>query len=195
MNFRFSIKWLLLSILLVSQSLAIFILQSKLNQASRELPGFRKELGHLVVTDPDKLHHTANLLETSGNWSWRIYAPKGRFALRIGNPKSNTAIVSMLVKGPCEFSTLVEGEQDLDSDWKLRINSTHNSGFRVETDELPSELETLMSGNFIKSWSTGYSSETIVSDPSSKVNIHQINFDDVSFGIWIEPLEDSASAR
>jgi hypothetical protein len=75
---RFSLRAFLLLLFIVSLLGSNFFTAWQLRQLREENAGMRKELGRLVVSDPDKINVVAVPTYEDMLWRWRVYVPKGK---------------------------------------------------------------------------------------------------------------------
>ena len=117
---QFSLKTLMLLAVICALLVALWTSSRRLEQAKRdidvyraEIAKYRRELGYLDITDPNKVHAIG--LRTTGSlrWQWRIYLPQNRrFRLGlygIGIPKSGFA------GGPNASGDIRSGESLVDA--------------------------------------------------------------------------------
>src|SRR5512141_2897072 len=78
---QFSLRELLLFVLLVAMALALFTTGWQLHQAKTELAEYRQEYGILKVDDPTTLSAAACWTGEPGKWRWKLHFPPGRYDL------------------------------------------------------------------------------------------------------------------
>lgn len=75
---RFSLRAFLLLLFILSLLGSNFFTAWQLRQLRQENAGMRKELGRLVITDPNRIHIVAVPTYEDLLWRWRIYVPAGK---------------------------------------------------------------------------------------------------------------------
>ena len=77
-RFQFSLASLLLFTTIVCLSVALWVTGIKYQRAQSELQRYRDELGHLTISDPNKVHAIGLKKSDSSNWYWHVHIPEGR---------------------------------------------------------------------------------------------------------------------
>ena len=80
-RWQFSLRELLLFVLLVAMGLSLFVTARRFLRAEAELAEYRREYGILKVENPTMLHAVARWTPEPGQWRWRVHLPPGRYDL------------------------------------------------------------------------------------------------------------------
>jgi hypothetical protein len=80
-RWQFSLRGLMLFVLLVAMTLSAFVTGRRLLQAEAELAEYRRTYGILKVADSTRLHAVALWTGEPNHWRWRIHCPPGRYDL------------------------------------------------------------------------------------------------------------------
>jgi hypothetical protein len=82
-RWQFSLRGLLLFVLLTSMAMSLFVTARRWRHAEAELADYRQEYGILNVEEnPTKLQAVARWTEKgSYQWKWRVYFPPGKYEL------------------------------------------------------------------------------------------------------------------
>ena len=80
-RWQFSLRELLLFVLLVAMALSLFVTGRRFLRAEAELAEYRREYGILKVENPTMLHAVARWTPEPGQWRWRVHFPPGRYDL------------------------------------------------------------------------------------------------------------------
>jgi hypothetical protein len=78
-RWQFSLRSLMLFVLLVAMGVALFTTGWKLRRAEKELEEYRREYGILKVEHPAMLHAVARWTPEPGQWRWKVHFPPGRY--------------------------------------------------------------------------------------------------------------------
>lgn len=76
---QFSLRGLLLFVLLIAMATALFVTGRRLRQAEAELAKYRREYGILEVKDSAMLQAIALWTGEPRHWRWRVHFPRGRY--------------------------------------------------------------------------------------------------------------------
>ena len=131
---RFSIRALLTLLLIACLSIALWRSLVDHQRAESELRRLRDELGHLTISEPDKIHFIAVPMHESMVWAWRVYLPGGHYQISfttIGIPEKGfpDATVAFFTAGPEEFTVKIGAHRDHLGEWKItamKSNSGHS---------------------------------------------------------------------
>jgi hypothetical protein len=80
-RWQFSLRGLLLFVLLVAMGLSLFVTVRRLWRAENKLAEYRREYAILEVEDPKKLNVVACWTPEPGRWRWHAHFPPGRYSL------------------------------------------------------------------------------------------------------------------
>ncbi len=78
-RWQFSLRGLMLFVLLAAMGIALFTTGWKLLRAERELEEYRREYGILKVDNPAMLCAVARWMPEVGQWRWQVHFPPGRY--------------------------------------------------------------------------------------------------------------------
>jgi hypothetical protein len=78
-RWQFSLRGLMLFMLLAAMGIALFTTGLKLRRAERELADYRREYGLLKVENPAMLCAVARWMPDVGQWRWQVHFPPGRY--------------------------------------------------------------------------------------------------------------------
>jgi hypothetical protein len=78
-RWQFSLRGLMLFVLLAAMGMALFTTGWKLLRAERELADYRREYGILNVENPAMLCAVARWTPEPGQWRWQVHFPPGRY--------------------------------------------------------------------------------------------------------------------
>ena len=125
-RFRFSLRAFLLLLFFGSLIGSNLFTAWQLDKLRQENAQMRKELGRLVVTDPNKINIVAVPVYEDMLWRWRIYVPPGRSLYICG---STHAIPQTGLPANFGATTLAEGEylltaairRDRNGKWQLTL--------------------------------------------------------------------------
>jgi hypothetical protein len=78
-RWQFSLRGLMLFVLLVAMGMALFTTGWKLRRAEKELADYRREYGILNVENPAMLCAVARWTPEPGQWRWQVHFPPGRY--------------------------------------------------------------------------------------------------------------------
>jgi hypothetical protein len=78
-RWQFSLRGLMLFVLLVAMGMALFTTGWRLLRAEKELEEYRREYGILKVDNPAMLHAVARWTPEPGRWRWKVHFPPGRY--------------------------------------------------------------------------------------------------------------------
>ncbi len=142
-RWQFSLRGLLLFVLLVAMGLSLVVSTVRYRQAEAELAEYRREYGILKVEDPKMLYAVALWCPEPCQRRWRVYLPPGRYDLcwattgirSTGFPKAEQGITTDLT-GLGEVS-VVTYKDSRDGPWKCRISTLCVSFIR----QMPASLD------------------------------------------------------
>ncbi len=84
-RWRFSLRTLLLVVVIICIAIPMAIQTLKLYRAEAELRQLRNEVGYLAVDDRSKVHVIAIDMNEPDTWRWRIFLPQGvRYSFCLG---------------------------------------------------------------------------------------------------------------
>ena len=78
-RWQFSLRGLMLFVLLAAMGMALFTTGWKLRRAERELADYPREYGILNVENPAMLLAVARWTPEPGQWRWQVHFPPGRY--------------------------------------------------------------------------------------------------------------------
>jgi hypothetical protein len=78
-RWQFSLRGLMLFVLLAAMGIALFTTGWKLHRAEKQLDEYRREYGILKVENPAMLHAVARWAPEPGQWRWQVHFPPGRY--------------------------------------------------------------------------------------------------------------------
>jgi hypothetical protein len=135
--YQYSLRTLLVFVLLVAMGLALFVTGRRFRQAEAELAEYRREYGILKIENPTTLQAIALWTGEPNHWRWRVYLPAGRYDLcflTAGVPESGIPEP----KNGCnaDFAGLVEiavaaYKDPKDGVWRYAISSQGPDGGRT----------------------------------------------------------------
>jgi hypothetical protein len=131
-RWQFSLRGLLLFVLLVAMGLSLAVTARRMLRAEAELAEYRRECGILKVENPTMLHAVALWTPEPGRWRWRVHLPPGRYDLcwsttgipLHGLPKPEHGISDNLPAELAGFADVsaVAYKDPLDGVWKYRVS-------------------------------------------------------------------------
>ena len=132
--YQFSLRTLLLFVLLVAMGLALFVTGRRCRQAEAVLAEYRREYGILKIENPTTLQAVALWTGEPDHWRWRVYCPSGRYDIRFattgiptsGLPKSARGWNADLA-GVVEISVAAYKDPK-DGVWRYAISSHGSDG-------------------------------------------------------------------
>ncbi len=78
-RWQFSLRGLMLFVLLAAMGMSLFATGCRLRRAERELEQYRREYGILNVDNPAMLSAVARWMPDVGQWRWQVHFPPGRY--------------------------------------------------------------------------------------------------------------------
>src|SRR3954470_24530648 len=133
---RYSVRTLLLFVVILCVGLGFYVLWSRLAESERELHVRRKETGTLDVSDRSGVNIVAVATNEANTWQWRMFIPKGhRYSWNLASeqiPQHDVpavAEVSGVSNEPYwerdnEVFVTAKLRQKDDSQWTLSVEST-----------------------------------------------------------------------
>jgi hypothetical protein len=133
-RWRFSLRTLLLLMVIAGLGMIVIVQSRRLWQSEKELSQLRDETGRLTVEDRSKVHVIAIPTDEPNTWRWRMFIPKGaRYSwnLAYGDipaeelPRPRTSSFSNAQRGDFEREVLITSSlRQLESgDWTLSVGS------------------------------------------------------------------------
>jgi hypothetical protein len=169
---QFSLSTLILLFTIAALLVGLWTTSREVREARVELKKYRRDVGYLDLSDPNKV--CARALRTAGNlrWEWRIYLPeKRRFRLCFlskdipekGIPDRGPGARTSLPSG--EFLLKAVAEKNLISGWAFSVSSPGTAAsFGIAEEE----------GRWIgraPTWSSGVGEETLSADPGAPLEL------------------------
>ncbi|HEX2473647.1 MAG TPA: hypothetical protein VHK01_02810, partial [Lacipirellulaceae bacterium] len=131
---RFSLRTLLLLVVIVCIAIPLGMQSYKLHRAETELRQLRNEVGYLSVDDRSKVHVIAVDMNEPNSWRWRIFLPQGvRYSWCLGfgdipakgvpQPKLKHTSNEPYSDEDVEVVVTARLRQLEDGDWSLSVSS------------------------------------------------------------------------
>jgi hypothetical protein len=112
-RWKFSLRTLLLSVVIVCLAIPLVLQSFKLRSAEAELRQLRNETGRLTIGDPKKVHVIAVDMDEPNTWRWKMFLPKGvRYSWCLGYGR----ILGQGVPSPMIKSTSAEPYSESDAE-------------------------------------------------------------------------------
>jgi len=136
---QFSLKALVVSVVICALGLSLWTVSQRLRDVTAELRDQRHELGHLNVTDAEKINFITVPQHEDMKWRWRVQLPVGRkynlcfSTIGISDIDFPQPHCTLFVEGGDEFTITVLCHRDQRNNWKLTAMTTaghtQNLGF------------------------------------------------------------------
>ncbi len=127
---RFSLKTLIIAVLLVCLGLSLWTVSQQLRTVTSELRSHRNELGHLSVTDATKINFISVPQHEDMKWRWRVRLPSGRKynlcfnTINIAEEGFPEPSCTFFLDGGDEFTVTVVCHRDPRDDWNVTAMTT-----------------------------------------------------------------------
>jgi hypothetical protein len=133
-RWRFSLRTLLLLVVIVCIAIPLGMQSYKLHRAETELRQLRNEVGYLSIDDRSKVHVVAVDMNEPNTWRWRIFLPQGvRYSWCLGfgdipakgvpQPKLQHISNEPYSDNDVEVVLTARLRQLDDGDWSLSVSS------------------------------------------------------------------------
>jgi len=172
-RFQFSLRTLILAITLAALLVGLWTTSREVRQARIELAKYRRDVGYLEISDPNKACARAVRTAGSMNWEWRIYLPEERsFRLRVlskdipekGIPEGGRGTSTSLPSG--EYLLKAVFQKNLLSGWAFSVSVPgKGESFGVGKED------TGWIGRLATTWSSGVGEETVSVDPGAPLEL------------------------